>query len=919
MLVGLNARAQKPTPASDPAFQELKAQAEKGFPEAQFSLGLKYFESGNFEEAANWYRKASEQGLDYAQVTLGAAYFLGQGVPKDYVEAVRWWRKAADQGLAEAQCHLGYSYALGQGVPLDYIEAYKWFYLAASKGNKDASKDRDDEASLLTPDQIAEGQRRAASQLQSQTSAKDPTLQELKAQAEKGDPEAQFGLGWKCEQDNDFASAARWYFMAADHGHAGAQNNLGMMYTNGKGVSQDFAEAAKLFRKAADQGLPHAQLNLANAYAMGRGVAHDSSEAAQWWRKAADKGIADAQFNLGLAYFNGDGVSQDYIEAIKWYRKAADQGYAPAQTNLGSMYQNGQGVPQDYVEAFKWYTLAASQGNAIASTNRNSIASRMTSDQIAEGQRRAAAPIQNQAPATKTEKPIVTPSVQPNPRQETQPSIQSSGTGFFITADGYLLTNYHVVEKAARIVVRVKEETYEARVVTTDPANDIALLKVSGTFKALPIASSRSVRLGDSVFTIGFPNPEIQGVEAKLTKGEINSLAGVQDDPHYFQISVPLQPGNSGGPLVNQAGNVVGIVAARLDDLKALKSSGSLPQNVNYAVKGSFAVAFLETVPEVTARLIEPYAGSGRKSEDIIKDAQDATALILVLGDNVPTQNPDSGSEIVASLNQDNYLKAERLSREVLGRNPEDVSALFFLGVSLYKMGRFDEAIPIFQKAGFAAPRDQNTFSCLAGRILGLSYYFKWLTSHAAPDALSAVHELRLTLKCPVSSRFGSPEQGAAQNTVDQYIAAALKSSETTQMEALARLTDMTGIWQRVNPDGQTSSGKNYEYSVQQQGNTIAITRDYWHEEVIENEKYDAKLTRSGNLFTGYAKSTLSSTDVNCAWDLQVTLEPQDDPQYLKVSYSYLSWSGRSKDFCQGVMQTSLKGTYPNWFWLKRK
>ena len=98
-----------------------------------------------------------------------------------------------------------------------------------------------------------------------------------------------------------------------------------------------------------------------------------------------------------------------------------------------------------------------------------------------------------------------------------------------------------------------------------DEANDIALLKAEGRFTALPVAASRAVRLGSTVATVGFPNIGLQGFSPKLAKGEIAAISGLQDDPRFFQISVPVQPGNSGGALVDERGNVVGIVCAKLD------------------------------------------------------------------------------------------------------------------------------------------------------------------------------------------------------------------------------------------------------------------------------------------------------------------------------------------------------------------
>jgi len=102
----------------------------------------------------------------------------------------------------------------------------------------------------------------------------------------------------------------------------------------------------------------------------------------------------------------------------------------------------------------------------------------------------------------------------------------------------------------------------DAKVVQVDAANDLALLKATGRSAPLPIAASRTVNLGGTVATIGFPDIGLQGFAPKLAKGEIASLSGAADDPRYFQISVPVQPGNSGGALVDDRGNVIGIVSA---------------------------------------------------------------------------------------------------------------------------------------------------------------------------------------------------------------------------------------------------------------------------------------------------------------------------------------------------------------------
>ena len=168
-----------------------------------------------------------------------------------------------------------------------------------------------------------------------------------------------------------------------------------------------------------------------------------------------------------------------------------------------------------------------------------------------------------------------------------------------------------------------------AKVVQVDAADDLALLKADGRFSPLAVAPSRSVSLGETVATIGFPDPGLQGFAPKLAKGEIASLSGAADDARYFQISVPVQPGNSGGALVDEHGNVVGIVSAKLDASAALAATGALPENVNYAIKSSFLLSFLESVPGVEAKL-KPPVTADPTFEDVVKSAQAATVLVLV-------------------------------------------------------------------------------------------------------------------------------------------------------------------------------------------------------------------------------------------------------------------------------------------------
>ena len=424
----------------------------------------------------------------------------------------------------------------------------------------------------------------------------------LREKAEKGDAKALAELRGRAEK-----------------GEADAQFYLGGSYASGRGVAKDEVEAVKWFRKAADQGLAQAQYNLGVMYKNGRGVAKDEVEAVKWYRKAADQGYASAQVNLGVMYEYGRGVAKDEVEAVKWYRKAAHQGDAQAKYNLGWMYEYGRGVAKDEVEAYKWYLLAGAQGNELAKKKIPLIEKDLTASQRAEGQRLAREwKPRKELPAggNVTGESIAT----------SRPT--SSGTGFFITDDGYFVTNQHVAGEGATVRIVTAAGAISAKVVKVDKANDLTLLKAERKFVALPVAASRGVRLGATVATVGFPNIGLQGFSPKLAKGEIGSLAGARDDARHFQISVPIQPGNSGGALVDERGNVVGVVVAKLSQKAAIATTGTLAENVNYAVKSSYLLSFLESLPEVAAKLKEPSAKE-RKFEDVVKSVEQATVLAL--------------------------------------------------------------------------------------------------------------------------------------------------------------------------------------------------------------------------------------------------------------------------------------------------
>jgi S1-C subfamily serine protease len=372
-------------------------------------------------------------------------------------------------------------------------------------------------------------------------------------------------------------------------------------------------------RTLAEQGDIDAQFNLGRKYGKGKGVEKDYKQGAYWLTKAAEQGHESAQYILGSMYNAGDWVEKDYKQGAYWLTKAAEQGHTRAQTKLGAMYGYGEGVPQNYKLAYAWSSLAVSSGDENAKSIRNWVVQRLTPQVLAEAQELAA----------KLQYKITHPteSSKFEPATIYEPEVKGFGSGFIISKKGHILTCYHVIQDAGTVKVKVGDTLHSAKVIRKDSINDLALLKISGSFPALAFSVERIAKMGQEVFTIGYPNPIMQGVNAKLTKGSINSLTGIQDDLRLYQISIPVQPGNSGGPLLDMKGNIIGIIVAMLDAKTAFKISGSLPQNVNYAVKSTYAQVLLDTLPEVSGNLLSAYP---KKSFDNVVDRVKKCVVLIV-------------------------------------------------------------------------------------------------------------------------------------------------------------------------------------------------------------------------------------------------------------------------------------------------
>jgi S1-C subfamily serine protease len=177
-----------------------------------------------------------------------------------------------------------------------------------------------------------------------------------------------------------------------------------------------------------------------------------------------------------------------------------------------------------------------------------------------------------------------------------EPKLTAAGTAFAINKAGEFLTNYHVIKGCSLVRVRVGGALIDGTVAYTDDRNDLALVRTRVTdMEPLRFRDGKKgVRPADGVVGLGFPYSGLLATSPQVTTGAVSALAGLHDDTRVLQITTPIQPGNSGGPLLDSSGNVVGIVSSRISDLAIAEATGSLPQNINFAIKSAIIREFLE-------------------------------------------------------------------------------------------------------------------------------------------------------------------------------------------------------------------------------------------------------------------------------------------------------------------------------------
>jgi TPR repeat protein len=501
--------------------------------------GLSAYQRKDWANAARELRPLADKEIPAAQARLGFMLFNGLGVERNDTEALKLLNAAGSAGEAIAQHTLGYAYFLGRSVP------------------------------------------------------KDPTM------------------------------ALVWYGRAAAQDLPESNHALGDIHFNGLGIGKDEAKGLEYYKIAADKDFAPALEKLAELSWNGHAMPADRGKAVEYARRAAQANRPGAQFLLGMASLTGTGTDKRPAEAANWFRRAAEQGHAPSQHNLGLMCYRGDGVTKSAIEAYVWSALAADRAAANLKAkyekDRDTIAAVLSPADLDQARKRVAAwratapaapSVSGRSPAPPAvAAPIPAPPPQTNnapsgPATSTAPAETmpqkgrtSTGSGIVVARDGAVLTNAHVVEQCRTITIKPQDgPPVVASLAAKDAGNDLALLKTSLRLPEIArFREDRPLRSGDTVVVAGFPLSSLLSREANITAGIISAMAGLRGDTRHYQITAPVQKGNSGGPLVDSSGNVIGIVSSKLNAMKVAGQYGDLPQNINFAIKSELARKFLDT------------------------------------------------------------------------------------------------------------------------------------------------------------------------------------------------------------------------------------------------------------------------------------------------------------------------------------
>jgi S1-C subfamily serine protease len=259
--------------------------------------------------------------------------------------------------------------------------------------------------------------------------------------------------------------------------------------------------------------------------------------------------------------------------------RSLEKKYTKAAEWLSIKYGDGRGVQKDFLRSYAYINIAL--GFASGESKKRKYEKWL--DQIAFKRKLT----KSQIIFSQQLSSEILSKLKRRRKPEQAGSKDSTGTGFYVSKKGHIVTNQHVIEGCKEIKIDDEGSLKQVSLIVKDVRNDIALLKGEEIDAIAFIRGGRGIRQGDEIIAYGYPLSGILSSTAKVTTGVVNSLSGMGDDFRYMQVSAPVQPGNSGGPLLDKGGNVVGIVTAKLNAMEVQKATGDIPQNINFALKSS--------------------------------------------------------------------------------------------------------------------------------------------------------------------------------------------------------------------------------------------------------------------------------------------------------------------------------------------
>jgi TPR repeat protein len=351
----------------------------------------------------------------------------------------------------------------------------------------------------------------------------------------------------------------------------------------------DNRAALNTLKAGAEAGATDCRILLGMAYGLGTlGESVDQTRALPHYLAAAEAGHHVAKYFAAELLISGKEVPKDLAKGVRYLKSAAANNVYGAQHLLALLYAQGQGVPQDASLAYFWANLAASLNadDDEYGKLRDSLGEKLAAAELTK--------VQGQCRTWLSRKAS-------DESKEEASSGGGSGSGIIFTADGLVLTNHHVTAAGSSYTIITSDgQEIPATIVAQDVDLDVAVLRlrtrfVSASFRTPPpLISSAKARSGEKVFTVGHPLAGLLSTEAKYNEGTISALSGMKDDRHLMQISVPIQPGNSGGPLANARGEVVGLIVSTINGSALLKQNNIMAQNINFAIKSDPIRGFLQ-------------------------------------------------------------------------------------------------------------------------------------------------------------------------------------------------------------------------------------------------------------------------------------------------------------------------------------